>query len=128
MSFIPAITGLLNEKTAVAILACGLLYVGNSLHQTQESMTIAVESNSALMITESHKAQTEYALNVIEYGIAGTTAESEIFDLIQIWHNDKWGAQVGGITTICESEPNRLQELVSEDLAQKICLFNKKAK
>ncbi len=114
MNILATISGLLNEKTATAVLMIGIIFNG---HQIQET-------NTALMQV-INGAETNYALNVIEYGLKGKTEDKDIYDQIAVWHEDDWGAQIGAIITLCESEPNRLEELVSAETTKAICRLTK---
>lgn len=92
------------------ILLLGILYNGYCIQQTTDSIKrIAFD------------AETNYAMQVIEYGLGDLTDPQEVYNQISIWHKNEWGAQIGALRTICKVEPNRLEELVDMEVAKSIC-------
>lgn len=98
------------ESIAVWILAVVMAW--NSYQLSEISKTLG---------DSAYKAATDYSFNVIEYGFADVSEESEIINLVEKWHADKWGAQIGAIKTICDYTPNRLTELVIDKTAISLC-------
>ncbi len=73
-------------------------------------------------ISDGYKhASTAYAYNVVAYGLKDATTDEEVVEDIMVWHNDKWGAQIGALTTLCRIDPDQLHGLMSPETAVKVC-------
>lgn len=81
----------------------------------------AVEALSSRIENSKLDAMLEYPMNVIQYGLQDTTSDQDVQDQITIWVQDKWGAQIGAIETICDTDISRLHEVMSEDLSIEVC-------
>lgn len=102
------------ESIAVWLLAIGMVYNAYALTQLTASVSDGV-----------HRAGTDYAFNVIEYGLKDLSSQDQIVEQVKKWHADKWGAQIGAIETICHYTPNRLEALVDKDAALVLCRIAK---
>lgn len=98
------------EMAAVWVLAVFMCYQTYQLQQLTSYVGEGV-----------HKAGTDYAFNVIEYGLKDLSTQDAIIAQVEQWHADKWGAQIGAIETICSYNPNRLTELVDKDTSLTLC-------
>ena len=107
-----SITGAMKEKVSVTY-AVLLMVIGVNLYQS-ERMLNAQDSLSKMVATH-------YAFDVVAYGLKEARNEEEMIALVEEWNRLKWGAQIGGIRTICTISPERLEGLMSEDTARNIC-------
>ncbi|AIZ01362.1 hypothetical protein CJY_0011 [Vibrio phage CJY] len=64
---------------------------------------------------------TQYAYDVLAFGLKHTTSDGEIVETVKKWKADGWSAQMGAIRTVCSNHPARLLVLMSEDAKRLIC-------
>lgn len=107
------------KKVSVAFIIMALCTFSNLL-LTNKAVN-AVETLATKIENSELDAMLEYPMNVIEYGLQDTTSAQDVQDQITIWVQDKWGAQIGAIETVCDNDISRLHEVMSEDLSIEVC-------
>lgn len=107
-----SLAGAMKEKVSVTY-AVLLMVIGANLYQS-ERMLQAQDGMSKMVATH-------YAFDVVAFGLKDARNEEEMLSLVAEWKKMKWGAQVGGLTTICSIAPDRLLSLMSEETARNIC-------
>lgn len=107
-----SLAGAMKEKVSVTY-AVLIMVIGANLYQS-ERMLQAQEDMTKMVATH-------YAFDVVAYGLKEARNEEEMIALVSEWKKLRWGAQVGGLTTICTIAPERLNSLMSEETARNIC-------
>lgn len=107
-----SLAGAMKEKVSVTY-AVLLMVIGVNLYQSERMLQ--AQDNMGKMVA------THYAFDVVAFGLKEARNEEEMLALVGEWKKMKWGAQVGGLTTICTIAPERLNSLMSEETARNIC-------
>lgn len=107
-TFIEASKKQINLGTLLILVAIGFNY--SQIHQLQQNTQGLAKA-----------VATEYAFDVIAYGFKGAQSDEEILKLVAQWHRDEWGAQIGALQTLCDVAPRRLDGIVGEQLATRVC-------
>lgn len=107
-----SVIGAMKEKVSVTY-AVLLMVIAVNLYQS-ERMLSAQEGLSKMVATH-------YAFEVVAYGLKDASNEAEMMALVEEWKRLKWGAQIGGLRTICTISPERLSGLMSEETSRNIC-------
>lgn len=80
-----------------------------------------IEDLSVKLENAELEVMLEYPMNVIEYGLQDATTDEQVQNQITTWINDKWGAQIGALETVCDNDISKLNSLMSEELAREVC-------
>lgn len=88
-------------------------------------MAYQVQEIKVEIAASNHAATTNYAFNVIKYGLEDASTDAEVIALVKQWNDLKWGAQIGAIHTLCNEQPNRLVSLVRPETATTLCRLTK---
>ena len=92
------------------LLLLGILYNGYTIKDIGD-----------VLKDSSYYAETNYAMEVVEFGFRGITDDDEIFELVKKWKDEKKGDNIGALNVLCKVLPNRLEEIVSSDTAKAVC-------
>lgn len=71
------------------------------------------------------KSTTDYAYNVIAINFRSAETHEDILALVKQWKKDEWGAQLGALRTICDTDPDRLLTIGTAQQVTALCRLTK---
>lgn len=86
-----------------------------------------VDTNAKLKETiainqhEVAKATTTLSYNIIKFNLKDIQNMNDVKNEIDLWYEQKWGAQIGALQTLCDVFPSRLDSLMTEDVKVYAC-------
>lgn len=66
---------------------------------------------------KTQEAKTAYALAVLEMQFRSLDSEQQIIDMVNVWKKDSWGAQLGALRVVCETDPLLLDKFGTRSYA-----------
>lgn len=66
-------------------------------------------------------AKTAYALAVLEINLRGFEDDKQIYAAVAQWKKDSWGAQLGALRVVCETDAAMLEVFGSRDMTLTLC-------
>lgn len=90
-------------------------------------LVLAVVLGKAGIDIESalRKSTTEYAYNVIAINLQNAETHEQILALVKQWKKDEWGAQLGALRTICDTDADRLLTIGTAQQVADMCRLTK---
>lgn len=110
---------ILERKYSIGVII--VVIVGGLTLYNVNQMNVQLNRLNNNIDTVASDATTEYAYNVIKSDLSKYNTESEIMDRFQLWIDQEWSAQLGAVTTLCDNDKTRLDNIVGEDLATTMC-------
>lgn len=112
MGFIlQALTGMKEKAGATYVV----LFLVIAVNLWQIERMLGINERMSTMVA------TEYAYDVVAYGLKDAESETDIIDSVVEWKRLGWGAQVGGVKTICDNAPFRFDAIMSEATKRMVC-------
>lgn len=71
------------------------------------------------------ESSTFYPYQVVAYGLEATENDAQVVAQVRAWKEDKWGAQVGALKTMCSFTPWRIDRLMSGATRRVVCRMAK---
>ncbi|MEQ9888853.1 hypothetical protein ABRP55_20230 [Pectobacterium zantedeschiae] len=62
-----------------------------------------------------------YPRTVVSYGLIAAKTDDEVISTVEVWKKDAWGAQIGALRVLCDSDRNYINSLGGEDVGARIC-------
>lgn len=90
------------------------------------ALLVAVAYSSIASWKESvdrsiQKASFAYSRQVISYGLTFANSDDEVMQTIQKWKDDRWGAQIAALRTLCDNDFHFVEGLGGDGTGQRIC-------
>ena len=90
------------------------------------ALLVAVAYSSIASWKESvdksiQKASFAYSRQVISYGLTFANSDDEVMQTIQKWKDDRWGAQIAALRTLCDNDFHFVERLGGDGTGQRIC-------
>nr|WP_240354831.1 hypothetical protein [Pectobacterium brasiliense] len=67
------------------------------------------------------EARVAYPRSVIAYGLAPAKTNDDVVSTVEMWKRDAWGAQIGALRVLCESDRNFIDSLGGADTGARVC-------
>lgn len=70
-------------------------------------------------------AEHAYPRSVVSYGLSNARTDDDVIATVEIWKRDAWGAQIGALRVLCESDRDYVDSLGGHDVGARVCRITK---
>ena len=97
------------------------LFLGGAWKQKGGALLIMLVAIVGGMDWKFKDARTAYAMSVLEINLRALDNEDKIYAAVETWKRDEWGAQLGALRVICNTDYAKLDQFGPRDFTITLC-------